>query len=323
MQPRSDVDRQLLARAARWPGYSSHRELDAPSLAEVARRQGDDFATALLYDRLTRSPDTSEFLDAIRGNDLSKVGPLPSLAIVPGACHAEYPGTGADGRRLREVATALGFRVEMVPVDSFGSPANNGQIVVDWLVARGGSPLLLASLSKGTLDVRIALTLPGAGQAFRDVRAWVSLSGIPFGTALAGWFLRRPLGRTLVRLLCRWHGYGYDVFVSLDRTSDVTFRGPPHMNVVHVVGFPLARHLASPRSRRCRRRVAALGPDDGGGFLLGDVAQLPGVVVPVWGADHYLDPSWDMNPLLSRLLAFVAREWYSPAVVGRFPEEPA
>jgi hypothetical protein len=40
---------------------------------------------------------------------------------------------------------------------------------------------------------------------------------------------------------------------------------------------------------------------------LTDVARLPGDVYPVWGADHYLCPSWDFNPLLLRILLDAAR----------------
>ena len=59
-------------------------------------------------------------------------------------------------------------------------------------------------------------------------------------------------------------------------------------------------------ARRSHSRLAALGPSDGGGTLLGDVARLPGRVYPVWGCDHYLNPDWDLAPLISRLLRCVS-----------------
>jgi hypothetical protein len=73
--------------------------------------------------------------------------------------------------------------------------------------------------------------------------------------------------------------------------------------VIHILGFPLRRHLAHPWAPRAYERLAPLGPNDGGGFLLGEVAQLPGTVLPVWGADHYLQPAWDAVPLLRQVLA--------------------
>jgi hypothetical protein len=90
-----------------------------------------------------------------------------------------------------------------------------------------------------------------------------------------------------------------------------------------VIGFPLRHHLTR-RSRRGCRRLARLGLSDGGGILLGEVTRLPGLLYPVWGADHYLDPPWDIRPLVENLLA-AARD-VPPAAVpvteGR-PGRPA
>src|SRR5262249_21171787 len=114
------------------------------------------------------------------------------------------------------------------------------------------------------------------------------------------------------RLLCAYRGYRFDVFAGLDRRPGGPLYGafavPPGLRVVHVVGFPLARHLGGARARRGYRRVAPQGPRDGGGFLLGDVGRLPGTVLPVWGADHYLRPAWDIDPLIERLLALLIRQ---------------
>jgi hypothetical protein len=49
---------------------------------------------------------------------------------------------------------------------------------------------------------------------------------------------------------------------------------------------------------RAYDRLAALGPNDGGGVLLGALSSVPGIVCPIWGADHYMQPSWNVTPLL-------------------------
>ena len=36
-------------------------------------------------------------------------------------------------------------------------------------------------------------------------------------------------------------------------------------------------------------------------------SHLPGEIYPVLGADHYLNPSWDIRPLLRRILLYAAR----------------
>src|SRR5262249_29963731 len=140
-----------------------------------------------------------------------------TLAIVPGACYTEYPHTGADGRRIRECVAPLGWRVDTVPVASFGSLEANAQTIHAWLRSRPNGPVVLASLSKGTADVKTALARPGAAEAFRNVRMWVSLSGIWCGTAMAGRVLGRCLSRWFVKLLCWYRGYDLSVLRAIDR----------------------------------------------------------------------------------------------------------
>ena len=53
-----------------------------------------------------------------------------------------------------------------------------------------------------------------------------------------------------------------------------------------------------------------------GGILLADVVRLSGSVYPVWGADHYLHPAWDMRPLLKRLLHEAASPYAYPLQAG-------
>jgi hypothetical protein len=297
----------LAARAARWPEHPCWRGLTATVLRQVAGREGNDFAVTLLRDRLMRSPEHGPFIRrvaSLAGAEWTPAGAL--LALVPGACYREYPQTGADGRRLYEDARRHGWPVEVVPVASFGSLAANGRAICDWLRGRREESIILVSLSKGSADVRAALARPDAGAVFGKVAAWVSLSGIVYGTALAGWFLRSPWRRTLARLLCWYNGYAFSTLEALDRRPgnwlDRDMETPPGLRIVHVVGLPLARHLRSRRARRACRRLAALGPTDGGGILLGDLCRLPGLIYPVWGADHYLDPDWDLRPLVRRIL---------------------
>ncbi len=298
------MDEILRDRVSRWPADPSWRGLTVERLRNIAEAEGIDFATALLYDRLVWSAEHGPF---IRGLDALPPRRLDgTIALVPGACYVEYPQTGADGRRLRDVARRLGCRVEIVPVKSFGSLSENARIIYDWLADHRGGPFILVSLSKGSADVRTALGLPGAEEAFRKVSAWVSLCGIVRGTSLAGWFLARRFRRLMVRLLCWYRGYDFAVFRELDRREDgplaSDWRIPESLPVIHVIGFPLRQHLASRAARRGHRRLASLGPNDGGGILLGDVGRLPGLIYPVWGVDHYMQPAWDVQPLIGKIL---------------------
>ena len=307
-------ERALLCRVAGWPEHPSWRGLTADVLRAVADQHGDDFATALLYDRLVRSREHGPFFEQVQSAANPCCGPPPgTLAIVPGACYVEYPWTGADGRRLCECGREWGWHVETVPVASFGPLSANARTVSDWLVGHPEESVVLVSLSKGGADVKTALANPATAPAFRKVSVWISLSGILHGTPMAGWFLHSGFRRWVARSLCRYRGYDFSVLDELDWHAGSALAPelvlPSGLRVVHVVGFPLSCHRRSRRSRRGHRRLAALGPNDGGGILLGDLCRLPGLIYPVWGTDHYLEPDWDVRPLIRRILHAALGEW--------------
>ncbi len=313
MMPATPYEAALLARAAQRPAPASWRGLTPEVLRQVAAAEGSDFATALLYDRLRRSPEHGPFIAQIGAGRTKGPRSLAdaTLAIVPGACHVDYPHTGADGARLRAGAAAWGCPVSVVPLPSLGRLTDNAAALAAWLDRQPEKPILLVSLSKGGADVRTALAHPEAARVFRNVRVWINLSGIVFGTPLVRWFLGRFYRRWFVRLMCWRHGYPVEAVRELDRCahgplgSELTL--PRNLRVIHVVGLPLARHLSSRLAHLSHARLAPWGPSDGGGILLGDVCRLPGLIYPVWGADHYLQPSWDVRPLIGRLLEY-ARE---------------
>jgi hypothetical protein len=196
--------------------------------------------------------------------------------------------------------------VDLVPVESFGSLARNASLIADWILQHRHERVMLISLSKGSADMKVALALRNATELFGNVASWISLSGLPQGTALVAWLRRQPLRRLGVCLLLRLRNQRYSVVEELRPEPDgplaVWPSLPSRLRIIHVVGFPLRRHLAHRWAARGYERIAPLGPNDGGGFLLGDVTRLPGTVFPVWGADHYFQPAWDATPLLRRVL---------------------
>jgi hypothetical protein len=206
-------------------------------------------------------------------------------------------------------------------VASFGALAENARIVRDWLAARSEERIVLVSLSKGSLDVRAALAEPGAESASQNVVAWINLSGLFQGTELVTCLRRQRLRSLIVRVYCWWHGYRFSTLAELERSPGPLcgrrISLPDHLQVVHVVGFPLRRHLSSPLARRAFARLEGRGPNDGGGNLLADVVHWPGVVYPVWGTDHYLRAKWDVDGLITRVLMhFLTRQPLSAAGGG-------
>jgi hypothetical protein len=241
---------------------------------------------------------------------------MPRVIVVPGAFHEEYAHTGADGARMIRLAQSLGWPAQRIPLPSLAPMAENAGRILEHLDQHHGQPTILVSLSKGSADVRTALERPGAADALRDVCAWINLSGIATGTPLIDWFRARPLRCTGVRLLLRLRRQRFAVLDELRRGPgaplDRPFAIPPHIRAFHVLGFPREQDLSDAWAQRGHARLAPLGPNDGGGNLLIDALRLPGMVHPVWAADHYLRPA-RIDALLLRIFQAAAQPAQEPA----------
>ena len=279
-------------------------------LRRLAQAEGIDAATAALYAYLRNASRHRGFIDAVeRGEVPALRGDPPRVIVMPGAFHVEYPQTGGDGQRVLELAGELGWPAERVGVPSLAPMAQNAAALVEALAREAGRPAIVVSLSKGGADGRAAIERPGAAQELRDVRTWVSLSGMAMGTPLVAWLRARPLRCWGVRALLRWRGQRFGVVEELRRGGAALaapFALPPGMRAIHVLGFPRVADLSDAWARRGHARLAELGPNDGGGIILADALRWPGDVYPVWGADHYLRRA-DAREMLRRVLRDAGR----------------
>src|SRR5688572_1228045 len=142
----SEYERALLAQAAEWPGYVQHGELTVAAMQALARQEGLDFATALLFDRVCRLPEHTAFIGRLERfvDEVPRGGCLDeTVVIVPGAFYNEFPHTGADGRLLREEAAKFGCESDLVPLPSFGRLAETAPLLCNWLDARPEEPVIL------------------------------------------------------------------------------------------------------------------------------------------------------------------------------------
>jgi hypothetical protein len=321
----------LLARAEAWRTLRDLRELDTAALCDVSRHEGIDFATALLYDRVCRSTEHGAFIKSIDESDgdaaEANLFRDVDVLVVPGAFHAQQRQTGADGRLVVDAARRLGCNTTLIDVPSFGSPAENAIKILRTLQSRrSGRRFVMVSLSKGSLDVRRALEHRDGDAAFANVDCWISISGLAMGSPLVSWLRRRPWRLLGLRMLFAWHGLPYSVLGEIDR--DAVLRGESvkrfsdasqslASRVIHIVGFPLKSHLSCPLAKRGHRRLEPLGPNDSA-VLLADVCRLPGVVYPVWGADHYLKlPDANVGKIFARVLSRVLASAPAPSLAGR------
>jgi hypothetical protein len=207
-----------------------------------------------------------------------------TVVIVPGAFYRTHRHTGADGRVIRAEAERLGAQTDIIPLPNLGSIKHNARQICDWLSQRDDERIILVSLSKGSADVRAALAEPAA---FARVVAWVNVSGALDGSPLVDWLFAGTLRSYWTRTLLWIRGHDIEAIRELGHRP-ARFRLPPHIQAVHVAGFPEREHLTTVTARRWHKRIAHLGPNDGCGLLLADTLHWPGIVYPVWGADHYL-----------------------------------
>ncbi|HWA25740.1 MAG TPA: hypothetical protein VG734_08775 [Lacunisphaera sp.] len=292
----SPADRELLDRA------SALVAANAPAPADL------DLATAMEFVRISRAAPNAEFARAVAAAGTHSPRAGLKIGIVPGAFHREHKDTGAEGAVVRRILASLGYQTELIPVDSFGSLADNARTISEWVERQAPAPVILVSLSKGASDVRTALPRLSAPGRCR-IAAWISLSGICTGTPLVDWLRRRPWRWWGVWLLLRWRGQRIDVLKELRHGPDAPLGQwsslPSGLQVVHIHGFPLRRHLNHRWAAKAYARLAPLGPNDGGSVLLADVSRWPGIVVPLWGVDHYMQPRHDITSQLSRVFQVV------------------
>jgi hypothetical protein len=263
-----------------------------------------EMATARLYHDLLHRPANRAFLDDVLTGP-ERISEAYTAGIVPGAFYREHKNTGANGARVIATLQKLGIPTETIPVRSFGRLEENASIIRKWLRERRRARVVLVTLSKGGADCKAALRL-GDSAEWNHVAAWLNLSGIVQGTPLIAWLRRQPLRLLGIRGWLWWHGQSFAAADDLRRGPSAPLgpwpEPPQHLRLIHVIAFPLRRHLRHPWAPRAYERLAPLGPNDGGGILLDDARHFPGVVCPVWGADHYLEPAWDVSPFLRNVI---------------------
>ena len=298
----------LIARAASHPEFQSLSELTAARLREISEREGVDFATALLYDRVKKSPQHSAFIGLINEQVPSRKNSVEDMvvAVVPAAFYKENPDSGADGKLILEEAARLGLRAKLIPLSSTGTLAENAKTLLDWLAGHHGEKIVLVSLCKGGADVKFALGLPKAQEQFRDVFAWINICGTLNSSPVAEWLLATKPRFFLAWLYCKCRGHNItflrELAPSLHSPLSAPLKLPASIRLISIVGFPLRRHLTNRFMRLCYQRVSRHGPTDGG-VLLADACGLLGVIYPLWGADHYLRPESRARKIIAAVLA--------------------
>jgi hypothetical protein len=309
-----DEDRLLLDAAAEWLRSADAVALRGDWPRKLAQERGVDFATAALYVHVC-SRDAG--VDAIGQSLFSRDGEgAPArlneltIAVAPGAFYREHPWTEADGAAIRAAVRELGRHAALIPTGSIGALQDNANAIISWLGDRTDERIVLLSLSKGGADVKAALAHPRAAAAFRAVVGWINIGGTTDGSPMVAWLLARPWATLIYRFLFWKRGRDFQFIRDMDRRAgaplDFALRLPHHVRAIHIVGFPLRRHLRNKQAAGWHQRLSPWGPNDGAA-ILADACKLPGTVVAIWGADHFSKDRLDLPALVTEVLsAFVA-----------------
>jgi hypothetical protein len=299
-----------------WKASLEKGLVQGDMLRRLTASHGVDHATAAAYAWLLRSPDHGPFIQAFCAGAAD--GPCPeaireaarqlTVLVVPGAFYEEYPQTGAGGESLIGELRSLGIRVERIPTRSTGTLEQNTAIVRKALRECAKGACIVVSLSRGGAEIKCALR--DDPESLGGVSLWVSVGGVLAGSPLIDWVRDRPVLDWLNWLIFRSRGQNYRCFTELARGAGgglgFDFRVPDHLEVIHVIGFPLGRHATTRYAKNWHARFAAHGPNDGI-LLHEDVLKYPGRILPLWGADHYASDRWDFRFLAAGIL----RHWHS------------
>ena len=259
-------------------------------LNDVHAAHGTEFATAWLYHALARHPANREFIEQFEASSTAAIpNELPlTVCIVPGAFYREYPRIDSSGQALRKELLSCGIETQLIPVKSTGSLDENAAIIRSFLREHAAEQLALISLSKGGSDIKVALRQ--SRDDFKNVRLWYSISGTLSGVELVNWVQRRWWARIINALyfcLClRDPRFITDMARGPAGSLDFPLTCPSHMTLVHVAAFPVGRHSLTRMSSTWYRRFEKHGPNDSM-IMLRELLHLPGLVLPVWGVDHY------------------------------------
>jgi hypothetical protein len=314
-----ESETRLLARARQFGACPDLENLTPDKLRQITESEGVDFATALLFERVKSLERTARFIQEVDKFQSSNTGgqfhlaEAPLVAIVPAAFYAEKPHSGADGRVVSQAVARMKLECELVPVRSTGTLAENSAILVDWLERHSERRIIMLSLCKGGADVKFAINKSKSEGHFANVLAWVNICGTLNGSPVAEWLLATKLRTFVSWLFLVSGGHNLEFLREIVPSQNGALSGPIELpskiQLINIVGFPLRHHLENGFMRRCHQALSSQGPNDGGVLLL-DVCRLPGLLYPVWGADHYLRPEQRAQDIIVAVLKWLMNSFH-------------
>jgi hypothetical protein len=313
------------------------KEVDAstPTLEQlqaIATQHGIDVATAFACRAIANHETHRDFIDEVNQGIRNASSVMPTsdcaVALVPNLGFCIDPKSQLVGDQIAKAARRRGLEFAQIDTDPTRDLATNGAKVCQALLAMPFERIIMMSLSKGSADLKMALERADAEQAFARVPAWVNVCGLLDGSPVVNrflenetaaeeivlqWFHRRDPDQVR-KILKACRECGRELKSPLSRELDL----PRHLQMFNIVAFPTSDTLSYEHTRIFHALMADDGPNDGFG-LIADQISTPGVIYPVWGADHYLDRFLDVEALLSSLFAIVVERCGLAATTSPVP----
>lgn len=280
-----------------YPDHPHLNDLTQSFLQQVTHATKDvDKAAALFYNRTIREPRNRNFIEFLENYEKGKQ-PKPDysgknilLALVPGMFYKDnHDQVDSTGQSIRSVAKSMGIRDVVVPTEQTGTVTTNGTIVCRFVEQSTANHIILASASKGSADVKVAISICGNQPYFRKVIGWFNIGGILKGSLLVNNISASWYNRLKGRISFFLKGYNWNGLMSIKKTPDAPLHQeialPDTLLVINVIGVPLFRHVIQ-RAWPYYLYLTRYGPNDGM-VLLSDSYIRNAITYSSFRNDHY------------------------------------
>jgi hypothetical protein len=273
--------------AGRLPTFDEIRELAAQDSLETA--------TTVLYLSLLAHPRHGPWIAQVRtaiAAAATDTDPAPrpdvKIGVVPGFLYEEFPEIGSGGDIFLQIAKRLGLRAERVPTQSRGLLEPNARILARWIAAQPEERIWLVSLSRGGLEVRLALeSLLGESERKR-VDWWINMNGYLKGSHLSDIYGTGFARRLRSRLVCAWLRTPFEFIPQNSTAGELCARPqnlPSSLRSIDLVSLPLPQHVPPSLLKRYRQ-LSPFGPNDTLAVFHHMLSD-GGLILPLWGEDHF------------------------------------
>lgn len=316
------TDEQLFSEVAAFEQLPSLSLVTPTALKRLTAERGFDFAMALLYDRVGKSPRHRPLLEWMnRTGDVPEksTGSRGGAVIVPALYDPKKPEEAPTGRFAQRVAERLGFKTTWLEVPPHRTLAVGSAMVRDAILSND-EPVTLISLSRSSLDVKLALAGLSHDEQERTVRGWLSITGLMKGSPVVNGLYGRAILRIGTQRYLRRAGLEEAVLLDLLRGPGTQTSQPlslsPRIPLVHLVAFPRQRHFVENATNSEERgwmrllrflKIDSVGPHEGAS-VLGDLLDEPGQIAPVWGVPHWICPAWNIDERVARALEYLNQD---------------